>query len=184
MERGTPDFGDFGVTYPRMQPKSRGTPDPNMRYTTTAESQVFLYPRLRPGNDDFFTLGRDLVASAFWPPTGGWTPWGRHSIAGVRSQATAEGWWGNGVAGLGDVPPPGSRDIPPHDHRTSLRASRAVWWLTRPTASRSNSIRVQDRQPVGEDELTATAQAAILGDGTHPGVASMRRRRRWSLLEQ
>lgn len=71
-----PEFGDFGVTYPRMLPKSRGTPDPNMRYTTAAEWQVFVYPRVRPGNDDFFTLSQDLVNSPHWPVTGAATSWG------------------------------------------------------------------------------------------------------------
>ncbi|MFD8390534.1 hypothetical protein ACFV2N_15325 [Streptomyces sp. NPDC059680] len=71
-----PDFGDFGVTYPRILPKSRGTPDPNMRYTTGADWQVFVYPRLRQGNDDFFTLSQDLVNSPHWPVTGAATSWG------------------------------------------------------------------------------------------------------------
>ncbi|TLS45975.1 hypothetical protein FE633_12565 [Streptomyces montanus] len=71
-----PDFGDFGVTYPRILPKSRGTPDPNMRYTTAVDWQVFVYPRLRQGNDDFFTLSQDLVNSPYWPATGAATSWG------------------------------------------------------------------------------------------------------------
>ncbi|WP_405500457.1 beta family protein [Streptomyces niveus] len=72
----TPDFGDFGVTHPRMPTQSRGTPDPNMRYTTPDNWQVFVYPRVRPGNDDFFTLSRDLVSSPHWPATGPRTSWG------------------------------------------------------------------------------------------------------------
>ncbi|MER5891767.1 beta family protein [Streptomyces sp. NPDC001876] len=71
-----PDFGDFGVTHPRMPTQSRGTPDPNMRYTTPDDWQVFVYPRVRPGNDDFFTLSRDLVSSPHWPATGPRTSWG------------------------------------------------------------------------------------------------------------
>ncbi|MFB6578251.1 beta family protein [Streptomyces sp. NPDC056402] len=71
-----PDFGDFGVTHPRIPTKSRGTPHPNMRYTTPEEWQVFVYPRVRPGNDDFFTLSADLVASPYWPVTGARTSWG------------------------------------------------------------------------------------------------------------
>lgn len=71
-----PEFGDFGVTYPRILSKSRGTPDPNMRYTTANEWQVFVYPRLRPGNDDFFVLSQDLVNSPYWPSTGAATSWG------------------------------------------------------------------------------------------------------------
>ncbi|MEV0601012.1 hypothetical protein AB0I82_17180 [Streptomyces sp. NPDC050315] len=70
------DFGDFGITHPRMPPPSRGTPDPNMRYTTADDWQVFVYPRTRSGNDDFFMLSRDLVASPYWPPTGAGTSWG------------------------------------------------------------------------------------------------------------
>lgn len=76
-----PDFGDFGVTYPRMVPRSRGTPDPNMRYTAGAEWQVFVYPRLRPGNDDFFVLSQDLVSSPFWPAQGAATSWGDARLA-------------------------------------------------------------------------------------------------------
>ncbi|MFF4246950.1 beta family protein [Streptomyces sp. NPDC001822] len=72
----TPDFGDFGVTHPRMPAQSRGTPDPNMRYTTPDNWQVFVYPRVSPGNDDFFTLSRDLVSSPHWPATGPRTSWG------------------------------------------------------------------------------------------------------------
>ncbi|MFI9581926.1 beta family protein [Streptomyces sp. NPDC052236] len=71
-----PDFGDFGVTHPRMPTQSRGTPDPNMRYTTSDCWQVFVYPRVRSGNDDFFTLSRDLVSSPHWPATGPRTSWG------------------------------------------------------------------------------------------------------------
>ncbi|MEV7417486.1 beta family protein [Streptomyces sp. NPDC089919] len=71
-----PDFGDFGVTHPRMPVRSRGTPDPNMRYTTPDDWQVFVYPRVRSGNDDFFDLSAALVASAHWPPTGAGTSWG------------------------------------------------------------------------------------------------------------
>lgn len=71
-----PDFGDFGVTHPRMPKPSRGTPDPNMRYTTQHSWEVFVYPRLRAGNDDFFILSRDLVSSPYWPSTGARTSWG------------------------------------------------------------------------------------------------------------
>ena len=71
-----PDFGDFGVTHPRMPVKSKGTPDPNMRYTTRSDWQVFIYPRIRSGNDDFFTLSQDLIASPYWPSTGAQTSWG------------------------------------------------------------------------------------------------------------
>ncbi|WP_405780707.1 beta family protein [Streptomyces sp. NBC_00859] len=70
------DFGDFGVTHPRIPKQSRGTPDPNMRYTTPDCWQVFVYPRVRAGNDDFFTLSRDLVTSPHWPATGAQTSWG------------------------------------------------------------------------------------------------------------
>ncbi|MFB7370326.1 beta family protein [Streptomyces sp. NPDC056222] len=72
----TPDFGDFGVTHPRMPVRSRGTPDPNMRYTTPDAWQVFVYPRVRSGNDDFFVLSADLVDSPHWPATGARTSWG------------------------------------------------------------------------------------------------------------
>ncbi|MFE5483390.1 hypothetical protein [Streptomyces sp. NPDC056527] len=72
----SPDFGDFGVTHPRMPVNSRGTPDPNMRYTTPDAWQVFVYPRVRSGNDDFFLLSADLVDSPHWPATGARTSWG------------------------------------------------------------------------------------------------------------
>ncbi|MEU9860947.1 hypothetical protein AB0D99_08730 [Streptomyces sp. NPDC047971] len=71
-----PDFGDFGVTHPRMPARSRGTPDPNLRYTTPDAWQVFVYPRVRAGNDDFFVLSADLVDSPHWPTTGAGTSWG------------------------------------------------------------------------------------------------------------
>ncbi|EXU68051.1 hypothetical protein Z951_11430 [Streptomyces sp. PRh5] len=71
-----PDFGDFGVTHPHMPKRSKGTPDPNMRYTVRGDWQVFVYPRIRSGNDDFFTLSQDLVASPYWPSTGAQTSWG------------------------------------------------------------------------------------------------------------
>lgn len=73
---GSLDFGDFGVTHPRMPVKSRGTPDPNIRYTTPDDWQVFVYPRVRSGNDDFFVLSADLVDSPHWPATGARTSWG------------------------------------------------------------------------------------------------------------
>lgn len=66
---GTPlDYGDFGVTHPRMPPRSRGRPDPNMRYTTGSYWQVFVYPKVKSGNDDFFDLSADLVSSPTGPP--------------------------------------------------------------------------------------------------------------------
>ncbi|SUO95169.1 Uncharacterised protein [Streptomyces griseus] len=66
--RGTPpDHGDLGVTHLRVPPRSRGRPDPNMRYTTGSDWQVFVCPRGKAGNDDFFDLSADLVSS---PPTG------------------------------------------------------------------------------------------------------------------
>ncbi|MFC9228869.1 hypothetical protein ACFTZI_07850 [Streptomyces decoyicus] len=71
-----PDFGDFGVTHPRMPLRTRGTPHSNMRYTTAADWQVFVYPKTRPGNDDFFTLSCDLVSSPYWPSTGAGTSGG------------------------------------------------------------------------------------------------------------
>lgn len=70
------EFGDFGVTHPRIPEPSRGTPDPNMRYTSDGTWQVFVYPRILPGNDDFFTLSHDLVSSPYWPPGGAGTSWG------------------------------------------------------------------------------------------------------------
>ncbi|WP_326672469.1 beta family protein [Streptomyces sp. NBC_01257] len=75
-----PDFGDFGVTHPHMPIQSRGTPDPNMRYTTPVDWQVFVYRRKRPGNDDFFNLSRDLVSSQYWPPAGRRTSWGDEQL--------------------------------------------------------------------------------------------------------
>ncbi|MGW5864671.1 beta family protein [Streptomyces sp. NPDC055239] len=81
-----PDFGDFGVTHPRIPVKSRGTPDPNMRYTTQDCWQVFVYPRIRSGNDDFFKLSQDLVASVHWPQTGARTSWGDASLQECASR--------------------------------------------------------------------------------------------------
>ncbi|GFE27112.1 beta family protein [Streptomyces nigrescens] len=88
-----PDFGDFGVTHPRMPLRTRGTPHPNMRYTTAADWQVFVYPKIRPGNDDFFTLSRDLVSSPHWPSTGAGTSWGdaRLQDCAKRQRAKAGG---------------------------------------------------------------------------------------------
>lgn len=63
-----------------MPIQSRGTPDPNMRYTTPDDWQVFVYPRVRAGNDDFFTLSRDLVSSPHWMPTGRQTSWGDEQL--------------------------------------------------------------------------------------------------------
>ncbi|MEW1813902.1 beta family protein [Streptomyces diastaticus] len=76
--RGTPpDHGDLGVTHPRVPPRSRGRPDPNMRYTTGSDWQVFVCPRDKAGNDDFFDLSADLVSSPpHWPTTGAGTSWG------------------------------------------------------------------------------------------------------------
>ncbi|MFD6910259.1 hypothetical protein [Streptomyces virginiae] len=88
-----PDFGDFGVTHPRMPVRSRGTPDPNMRYTTPSNWQVFVYPRVRAGNDDFFTLSADLVGSPYWPVAGASTSWGNARLAecATRQRAKAGG---------------------------------------------------------------------------------------------
>ncbi|RII15780.1 hypothetical protein DSC45_18270 [Streptomyces sp. YIM 130001] len=75
------DFGDFGVTNPRMPAKSRGTPHPNMRYTTEGDWQVFVYRKVREGsNDDFFDLSKDLVNSPYWPASGAATSWGDKSL--------------------------------------------------------------------------------------------------------
>ncbi|MFG2619475.1 beta family protein [Streptomyces sp. NPDC048507] len=88
-----PDFGDFGVTHPRMPARSRGTPDPNMRYTTPEDWQVYVYPRVRSGNDDFFALSADLVGSAHWPAAGARTSWGdaRLEECATRQRARAGG---------------------------------------------------------------------------------------------
>lgn len=88
-----PDFGDFGVTHPRMPVKSRGTPDPNMRYTTSDDWQVYVYPRVRAGNDDFFLLSADLVDSSHWPATGARTSWGdaRLKECATRQRSKAGG---------------------------------------------------------------------------------------------
>ncbi|MFJ9869837.1 hypothetical protein [Streptomyces sp. NPDC101165] len=100
-----PDFGDFGVTYPRILPKSRGTPDPNMRYTTAAEWQVFVYPRLQTGNDDFFTLSQDLVNSPYWPATGAATSWGDARLHECAQRKRSKAGGRHGVARLGNLPP-------------------------------------------------------------------------------
>ncbi|MBZ4017089.1 beta family protein [Streptomyces purpurogeneiscleroticus] len=70
------DFGDFGVTHPRAPQQSRGAPHPNLRYTVESDWQVFVYAKVRPGNDDFFVLSSDLVDSPYWPSTGADTSWG------------------------------------------------------------------------------------------------------------
>ncbi|RLL68887.1 hypothetical protein [Streptomyces sp. Z26] len=70
------DFGEFGVTHPWMPSKSRGAPHPNMRYTAEGDWQVFVYPKVKAGNDDFFDLSKDLVDSPYWPATGAATSWG------------------------------------------------------------------------------------------------------------
>ncbi|MFD5408606.1 beta family protein [Streptomyces nojiriensis] len=92
-----PDFGDFGVTHPWMPLKSRGTPDPNMRYTTPEDWQVFVYPRVRSGNDDFFILSADLVESSYWPVTGSRTSWGdariKECAVGQRAKAGGGTEW-------------------------------------------------------------------------------------------
>lgn len=91
---GTPlDYGDFGVTHPGMPPRSRGRPDPNMRYTTGSDWQVFVYPRAKAGNDDFFDLSADLVSSPCWPATGAATSWGDERLedCAVRRRDKAGG---------------------------------------------------------------------------------------------
>ncbi|MEU6734349.1 hypothetical protein ABZ929_14280 [Streptomyces physcomitrii] len=74
------DFGDFGVTNPRMPPESYGTPHPNMRYTTETDWQVFVYRKASTGNDAFFDLSEALVNSPYWPEAGAATSWGDESL--------------------------------------------------------------------------------------------------------
>ncbi|MFF8568996.1 hypothetical protein ACF06N_29065 [Streptomyces albidoflavus] len=91
---GTPlDYGDFGVTHPRIPLRSRGTPHPNMRYTTGSDWQVFVYPKVKAGNDDFFDLSADLVSSPYWPATGAATSWGDERLeeCAVRRRDKAGG---------------------------------------------------------------------------------------------
>ncbi|MEU6114635.1 beta family protein [Streptomyces sp. NPDC047117] len=90
---GALDFADYGVTHPRMPVQSRGAPHPNLRYTVDTDWQVFVYAKVRPGNDDFFVLSRDLVESPYWPSTGGATSWGDARVleCAQRQRAKAGG---------------------------------------------------------------------------------------------
>ncbi|MFD6043267.1 hypothetical protein ACFWG7_18390 [Streptomyces koyangensis] len=91
------DYGDFGVTHPRIPLRSRGTPHPNMRYTAGSDWQVFVYPKVKAGNDDFFDLSADLVSSPYWPATGADTSWGDERLedcaVGRRDKAGGATQW-------------------------------------------------------------------------------------------
>ncbi|MEU6754919.1 hypothetical protein [Streptomyces sp. NPDC046685] len=76
-----------------MPEASRGAPNPNMRYTAAEDWQVFVYPRVRSGHDDFFALSTDLDASSYWPATGAQTSWGdaRLKECAMRQRPKARG---------------------------------------------------------------------------------------------
>jgi hypothetical protein len=61
-----PDYGDYGINYPRMPiPVPRG-PKPNLRYTDGKVWQVYREDKILPGNESFYTLCSRVVNSAHW----------------------------------------------------------------------------------------------------------------------
>ncbi|WP_190232743.1 beta family protein [Streptomyces avicenniae] len=76
-----PYFGDYGVSHTAMPPPDRRGGIPNIRYTVGEDWQVRVARRRLPGNDDFFTIARDLLRSEHWPPRGEDTSWGDGELA-------------------------------------------------------------------------------------------------------
>lgn len=61
-----PDYGDFGINHPYIQPPIPRAPKPNLRYTSGTEWQVVREEKLLPGNESFFTVCERLVQSGLW----------------------------------------------------------------------------------------------------------------------
>lgn len=92
-----PDFGDYGVSHPVMPTRSGRGSIPHLRYTVGDDWHVYVALRQLPGNDDFFTVCRDLLRSDSWPVHGETLSWGDARIAqcarwGRPKAGTATDW--------------------------------------------------------------------------------------------
>ncbi|RMI37162.1 beta family protein [Streptomyces triticirhizae] len=89
-EGGQPHFGDYGVAHVAPS-RGRRRPVPHIRYTVGEDWQVYVAEKRLPGNDDFFTISRDLLESEHWPARGAATSWGDAQLArcarGERAKA-------------------------------------------------------------------------------------------------
>jgi hypothetical protein len=91
-----PHFGDYGVSHAAMPRRGRGS-IPNIRYTVGEDWQVYVARQMLPGNDDFFTIARELLHSEHWSATGEATSWGDAELAkcarGERPRAGGGAEW-------------------------------------------------------------------------------------------
>ena len=65
-----PDFGDYGVRSPVRLSGGGGSPQPNLRYTTGLEWQVYREDRSSLGSGAIRALCGKVVGSSHWPATG------------------------------------------------------------------------------------------------------------------
>jgi hypothetical protein len=61
-----PDFGDYGISYPFIQPPIPRSPKPYIKYTNAQLWQVHREDNILPGNQSFFTVCERIVQSQYW----------------------------------------------------------------------------------------------------------------------
>lgn len=97
-----PDFGDYAVNHPSMPTAAFRGPLPNLRYTSGRDWQVWRERKILPGNESFFTLCGNVVASAHWPGAGAGYSWGDQEIqrcaASTGGAGTATQWRAYGTS--------------------------------------------------------------------------------------
>jgi hypothetical protein len=61
-----PDYGDYGINHPSIQPPVPRGPKPNLRYADGLVWQVHREDTLRPGNESFYTVCENVVRAGYW----------------------------------------------------------------------------------------------------------------------
>jgi hypothetical protein len=61
-----PDYGDYGINHPSVQPPVPRGPKPNLRYANGPVWDVYREDFLLPGNESFFTACQRATASQGW----------------------------------------------------------------------------------------------------------------------
>ncbi|MFI6820552.1 beta family protein [Micromonospora sp. NPDC050187] len=80
-DRG-PDFGDYAIAHPAMQPSGARGPLPSLRYTASDNWWIYRWARYETGgNDSFYDLCQALTSSDHWPVEDSDFSWGDSELA-------------------------------------------------------------------------------------------------------